>query len=87
MFLTHFWSIFPILGAKIFFWKIQLLRKTSYGFVAPHQNLEKTNDAIPRKRPKRWKDGRTDRPYFIGPLRVTLEVQKVKKSTHKKDAT
>ena len=28
-------------------------QKTSYGFLAPHQNLEKTNAAIPRKHPGR----------------------------------
>ena len=33
---------------------------TSYGFLAPCQNLEKTNDTIPRKRPERRKEGRTE---------------------------
>ena len=33
---------------------------TSYGILAPRQNLEKTNDKIPRKRPDRQTDGRTD---------------------------
>ena len=41
-----------------------LSRTTSYGFLAPCQNLEKTNDTIPRKRPDRmtegWKDGWKD---------------------------
>ena len=35
-----------------------LSRTTSYGFQASCQNLEKTNDTIPRKRPGRRKDGR-----------------------------
>ena len=48
---------------------------TSYGFLAPSQNLEKTNDTIPRKHPNRRKNGRTDRPYFIGPFWLLLGVQ------------
>ena len=76
LFLTYFWSIFPILEAKIFFWKIRLSRTTSYGFLASCLNLEKTNDAIPRKRPDRRKGRKTDRPYFIEPFWLTLVVQK-----------
>ena len=49
MFLAHFWSIFPIF----------LSRTTSYGFLASCQNLEKTNETIPRKHPDRRKDGQT----------------------------
>ena len=61
MFLAHYWTIFPIFGAKKFFLENQpLSRTTSYGFLAPCQNLEKTNDTIPRKRPDKWKDGRTE---------------------------
>ena len=53
----YFWSILPILGAKkAFLENPALSRATSYQFLAPCQNLEKTNDTIPRKRP----DGRTD---------------------------
>ena len=45
-----FWLILPILGAKNFFSKnLALSEATSYGFLAPCQNLEKTNDPIPRK--------------------------------------
>ena len=55
-----FWPIFPIFWAKCFFWKIWLSHTTSYGFLASCQNLEKTNDTIPRKCPDRWKDGRKD---------------------------
>ena len=66
-----FWLIFgpfsQILGQKNFFPENPALsRTTSYGLLAPCQNSEKTNDTIPRKR----LDGRTDRPYFIGPLRL-----------------
>ena len=54
-------------------------RTTSDGFLAPCQNLAKTNDTIP-KRPDRRKDGRkeerTDRPYFVGPFRLPTGVQK-----------
>ena len=65
MFLAHFWSIFPIF----------LSRTTSYGFLASCQNLEKTNETIPRKHPDRRKDGRTDRPYLIEPFRLMPGVQ------------
>ena len=52
-----FWHIFPIFGAKkIFLENPALSRTTSYGFLAPCQNLEKVNYTIQRKRP----DGRTD---------------------------
>ena len=60
LFLAHFWSIFPIFGTNIFFLEnLVLLRTTSYGFLASCQNLEKTNDKIPRKRPDWWKDRKT----------------------------
>ena len=37
-----------------------LSHTTSYGFLAPCQNLEKTNDTIPRKWLDRRKDGQKD---------------------------
>ena len=40
-------------------------KKSGLGFLVPCQNLEKTNDSIPRKQLERQKDGRTNRPYFI----------------------
>ena len=49
---------------------------TSYGFLAPCQNLEKTDDAIPRKHPDGRTDGRKDRPYFIGHFRLPPGVHK-----------
>ena len=49
-----FWSIFPILGAQ------RLCHANLYRFLAPCQNLEKTNDTIPRKQPDRCKDGRME---------------------------
>ena len=55
-FLTHF-LIF--LGKKLFLENQALSRTTSYGFLAPCQDLEKTNDTIPRERPDRRKDGET----------------------------
>ena len=81
MFLSHFWSIFPNLGAKkIFLENPALSRTTSDGFLAPCQNLEKTNHSIPRKHLDRWKDGqkdrRTDRPYFTGPFQLPPRAQK-----------
>ena len=60
LFLTHFWSILPIFGAKTFFPENPALSSTtSYGFLAPYQNLEKNNDNIPRKQMEGWKDGQT----------------------------
>ena len=56
-----FWPIFPIFGAKkIFLENPALSRTTSYGSLAPCQNLEKVIDTIQRKRPDRRKDGRMD---------------------------
>ena len=54
LYLVHFESIFTIFGVKkIFLENITLPRATSYGFLAPCQNLEKVNDTIQRKRPDR----------------------------------
>ena len=56
--MAHFGSIFPIFGTKkIFLENPALSHTTSYGFLAPSQNLEKLNDTIQRKRLDRWKDG------------------------------
>ena len=56
-----------------------LSHTTSYRFLAPSQNLEKTNDKIPRKSPDRQKDGekgrKMDRPYFLGPFWLLPGVQ------------
>ena len=59
-FWAHFRNIFPIFGAKIFFLEnLALSGLTSFGFLAPCQNFEKTNDTIPKKGPGRRKDGQT----------------------------
>ena len=71
-----FWHISPNFWAKLFSQKIWLSCKTSYSFLAPCRNSEKNFDTIPRKRLDRRKDGRADRPSFIGPLRLPLGVQK-----------
>ena len=81
LFSAHFYSIFLILEVNKFFLE-NPAGKTSYGFLAPCQNLEKTNDMIPEKRPDRRKNGRTDgrmdRPYSIGrPFRLPPGAQKV----------
>ena len=77
--MAHFRSIFPIFEAKKIFQENPALQSiTSYGFLAPCQNLEKYNDTIPEKHPDRgtegWKDKRKDermnRSYFIVPLRL-----------------
>ena len=65
LFLVHFGLIFPILGVKKF-----SPGTTSHGILALCQNLEKINNTIPRRRRDRWKDGRTDRFYFIGPFQL-----------------
>ena len=50
LFLSRFWTIFPFLGAKkIILENLPQLGKTSYEFLAPHQNLEKSNNIIPKK--------------------------------------
>ena len=56
-FWSIFWSIFPIEAEKIFSRKSGC-HTISYGFLAPCQYLEKTNDTIPRKCPDRRKGGR-----------------------------
>ena len=62
---SSFWLIFPIFGAKKFSGKLALSSTTSSKFVARCQNLEKTNDTIPRKCPDRqkdrWKNGQKNR--------------------------
>ena len=65
-----FWSIFGPLSQflrqkKKILENPALSRTTLYGFLASYQNLEKTNDTIPRKRPDRQRDGQT---LFIGPF-------------------
>ena len=55
-FLLHYPNFW---GQKVFLENPGQSSTTSYGFAAPCQNLEKTNDAIPRKYPDRQKDGQT----------------------------
>ena len=50
----------------------------SFGFLASRQNLEKTNDPIPRKHPDRGKDRqtlicRTRRTTAAGPINIVNE--------------
>ena len=66
LFLAHFWSIFPILDVNFFPENPTLSSTTSYWFLAPSQNLDKTNDNILRKDLHRQNgqkrtDGRMDR--------------------------
>ena len=75
-FCPHFPNFF--LGGGFFFQKIWLLHTTSNRFLAPCQNLEKTNDAIPRKPPERWKAGQKVRQaLFNGILPATAGGQKI----------
>ena len=46
-----------------------------YVFLALCQSLEITNDPIPRKSLYGRTDGLTNRPYFIGPFSLLLQVQ------------
>ena len=76
MFLAHFWPIYPNFGAQIFFsGKSDSAKHNFIWFLAPCQNLEKINDAIPRKRLNRRKDGQKDRSYFMEHLRLPPGVQ------------
>ena len=79
-FLTHFELFFPILGPKKKFpRKPALPHTTLYEFLAPCQISEKKQmiqfqeNACTEGR----KDGRMDRPYFIGPFRLLPGVQKI----------
>ena len=61
LFLACFWFIFPNFGVQRFFPENQALsHTTSYGFLAPSQNSEKTNFTIPRKHQDRRTDSRTE---------------------------
>ena len=67
-------------GANTFFKKNPALSgMTSYGVLKPFENLEKTNDPIPRKQSDRWADGRTDTLFcrihpvpVVGPKVISL---------------
>ena len=63
-------NFFNILNKTVFGPFLALSRTTSNGFLVLCQNSWKNNDTIPRKRPDRRKDGRTDRPYFTGPFQL-----------------
>ena len=56
------WSVFPILKGKKFLKENPPLScRTSHRFLAPCQNLEKTDDTILRKHLDRERDGKVDR--------------------------
>ena len=69
----------PIFPKKGFFTILALSHTISYGFLALCQNLEKTNDWVPRKPLERQKDRRMDRNYFIGHFWLLLVVRKLNK--------
>ena len=67
-FLAQFWPIFPVFWAKeVFLKNLVLSRKTSFGFLAPCQNLEKTNNQFQENTRT---EGRMERPYFVGPIEL-----------------
>ena len=80
--MTKFFNILkkPCFWPKLFLENPARSHTALYEFLASCQNLEKTNDTIPRKCLDRWKDGwkdrRMDRPCFIGPFWLTSENQK-----------
>ena len=80
--MAKFCSIFPILGAKKMFPEnLTLSSTTSYGFIAPCQNLEKK--LMIQFQENAWTDGRTrrtERPYFVGPFWLLPGIQKWSKS-------
>ena len=80
--MAHFWSVFPNFAAKIFFPENLALSQTaSFGFLVPCQNSEKKiniqfqEDAWSEGQTEGWKNGRTNRLYFIGPFQLLPEVQ------------
>ena len=78
--MAHFGSIFPIFGAKkIFLENPALSRTTSYGFLAPRQNLEKVNDTIQIKHLDRRTEGQTEdgQTLFYGTLPTTAGGPKI----------
>ena len=86
--LGHFWS-FLVIFAKREFFRINLAQsyKISHGYQTPCWVSEKTNRPIQREPLNRWmegqtrvwkdewKDGRVDRPKFIGPSWIWLGVK------------
>ena len=80
MLLGHFWTFLVISAQWGFFPKNPAV--TNNYIWAPNTMLvsEKTHEPIPRKPMDRRQDGqkdrRTDRPYFIGPLRPRPGLQK-----------
>ena len=76
--MTKFFNILkkPCFWPKLFLENPARSHTALYEFLASCQNLEKTNDTIPRKRPDRRKGRKTDRPYFIEPFWLTPVVQK-----------
>ena len=69
---NHIFGPLPqFLGQFFFLQFLALSRTTSYVLLAPCENLEKTNDPIPRKH----LDRRMDRLCFIGPFPLLPAVQ------------
>ena len=56
----YFWPILPTFEAIFFPKNLTLSHTTSYRFLEPCQNLEKTNDTIPKKHLDKQKGGRTE---------------------------
>ena len=64
---ANFW------GRFFFFNKIRIYHAQLHVFLAPFQNLEKTDDTIPRKRQDRRKDGKRDgQTLFYRTFAVTI---------------
>ena len=80
-----FWSIFPILRAKIIFPKNLTLACTMLKFSStmPKNNKKKKKNNI-KKMPGQ-KNGRTDETYFTGPFGLPLEAKKKQKKNKTKN--
>ena len=71
-------KFFNKLKNLIFTQALALSSTTSYGFLASCRNLEKTIDKFKKNAQTDGRmDTRMDRPYFIGPLWLLPEVQKM----------
>ena len=65
---SYFWPFlvnFPNFGGKKLISQNRVFMHNFKGFLASCQNLEKSNDPVPRRHPDRCQGARMDRPYFI----------------------
>ena len=80
LFLVRFWFIFPIFGISIFSGKSGSLTHNFMWFSSTILKFRKNWWQNPKKMPGQ-KDGRADRPYFIGPFWLPRGSKKSGKET------